>query len=101
MHQSPSKAIDNKPGNGDNHGEEQEDRRERCSVGLIPDQGDDHAVQVEEEEDQVEAQLGERFLQRLVSSGSSQGGLGNVSVPSCGRSASGRSRSHPGDACSR
>jgi hypothetical protein len=32
-------------------------------VGLIPDQGDDHAVEVEEEQDEVEAELGEGFLQ--------------------------------------
>jgi len=31
-------------------------------VGLILDQGHDHAVQVEEEHDEMEAQLGERFL---------------------------------------
>lgn len=31
-------------------------------MGLVPDEGDDHAVQIEEEEDQMEAELGERFL---------------------------------------
>jgi hypothetical protein len=31
-------------------------------VGLVPDQGDDHAVEVEEEHEQVEAKLEERFL---------------------------------------
>jgi hypothetical protein len=31
-------------------------------VGLVLDQGDDHAVQVEEEEDKVETKLGEGFL---------------------------------------
>jgi hypothetical protein len=29
------------------------------SVGLVPDEGDDHAVEVEEEHDQVETQLDE------------------------------------------
>jgi hypothetical protein len=32
-------------------------------VSLVLDQGNNHAVQVEEEEDEVEAELGERFLQ--------------------------------------
>lgn len=32
-------------------------------VRLILDQGNDHAVQVEEEHEQVEAQFEERFLQ--------------------------------------
>jgi hypothetical protein len=32
-------------------------------VSLVLDQGNDHAVQVEEEEDEVEAELGEGFLQ--------------------------------------
>jgi hypothetical protein len=32
------------------------------SVRLVPDEGDDHAVQVEEEHDQVETQLDEGFL---------------------------------------
>jgi hypothetical protein len=31
-------------------------------VGLVADEGDDHAVQVEEEHQQVETQLDERFL---------------------------------------
>ena len=31
-------------------------------VGLVADEGDDHAVQVEEEHDQVEAKLDERLL---------------------------------------
>lgn len=33
-------------------------------VGLVADEGDDHAVQVEEEHQQVETQLDERFLAR-------------------------------------
>lgn len=33
------------------------------SVRLVADQGDDHAVEVEEEHQEVEAQLDERFLQ--------------------------------------
>lgn len=31
-------------------------------MGLVLDQGDDHAVQVEEEEDKVETEFGEGFL---------------------------------------
>ncbi len=31
-------------------------------MGLVLNQGDDHAVEVEEEEDQMEAELGEGFL---------------------------------------
>jgi hypothetical protein len=31
-------------------------------VGLVADEGDDHAVQVEKEHQQVETQLDERFL---------------------------------------
>lgn len=31
-------------------------------MSLVPDEGDNHAVEVEEEENQVEAELGERFL---------------------------------------
>ena len=40
-------------------------------VGLVSDQGDDHAVQVEEEQDEMEAELRKRFLLRhkSVSSG--------------------------------
>lgn len=35
---------------------------------LVADKGDDHAVEVEEEHDQVEAELDERFLKlELVS----------------------------------
>lgn len=33
-------------------------------MGLVADEGDDHAVQVEEEHQQVETQLDERFLAR-------------------------------------
>lgn len=36
-------------------------------VGFVLDQGDDHAVEVEEKQDEVEAKLGEGFLQRPVS----------------------------------
>lgn len=32
------------------------------SMSLVPDQGDNHAVQVEEEHQEVEAELDERFL---------------------------------------
>ena len=38
----------------------------RRLVGLVPDQGDDHAVEVEEEQDQVEPELGEGFLWHTV-----------------------------------
>ena len=38
---------------------------------LVLNQGDDHAVQVEEEEDEVEAELGEGFLRSSVSAVSS------------------------------
>jgi hypothetical protein len=31
-------------------------------VGLILDEGDDHAVEIEEEENQMEAELGKGFL---------------------------------------
>jgi len=31
-------------------------------VGLVPDQGDDHAVEVEKEHDEVETELDEGFL---------------------------------------
>ena len=34
---------------------------------LVLDQGDDHAVQVEEEQDEVEPELGEGFLRQSVS----------------------------------
>lgn len=34
----------------------------RSLVRLVADKGDDHAVEVEEEHDQVEAELDERFL---------------------------------------
>ena len=34
-------------------------------VRLVSDEGNDHAVQVEEEHDQVEAQLDERFLGKV------------------------------------
>jgi hypothetical protein len=37
------------------------------SVRLVPDKGNDHAVQVEEEHDQVETQLDEGFLNFCVS----------------------------------
>ena len=37
------------------------------SVRLVPDKGNDHAVEVEEEHDQVEPQLDERFLSSGVS----------------------------------
>lgn len=36
-------------------------------VRLVLNQGDDHAIQVEEEHDQVEAQLDKGFLLSLVS----------------------------------
>jgi len=36
--------------------------RSRCLVGLVPDQGDDHAVEVEKEHDEVETELDEGFL---------------------------------------
>ena len=39
----------------------------RALVGLVADEGDDHAVQVEEEHQQVETQLDERFLARVSS----------------------------------
>lgn len=42
----------------------QEKRGDVCvfSVGLVADEGDNHAVQVEEEHDEVEAELSEGFL---------------------------------------
>lgn len=55
-------------------------------MGLVPDQGDDHAVEVEEEQDEVEAELREGFL-GIVSFGNSGFGA-RVPVPSCGHSAS-------------
>ena len=36
--------------------------RQHSLVRLVADEGDDHAVEVEEEHDQVEAELDERFL---------------------------------------
>lgn len=35
----------------------------RFLVGLVSDEGHNHAVQVEEEQNEVEAELGERFLE--------------------------------------
>lgn len=63
----------------------------RCArlVGLVADEGNDHAVQVEEEHQQVETQLDERFLKN-VSTGERRlepGGFQH-SVPSYGRSTS-------------
>jgi hypothetical protein len=39
----------------------------RCAhlVGLVADESNDHAVQVEEEHQEVESQLDERFLERV------------------------------------
>jgi hypothetical protein len=37
-------------------------RAGRLLMRLVADEGDDHAVQVEEEHDQVETELDERFL---------------------------------------
>lgn len=34
--------------------------------GLVLDQGDDHAIEVEEEHDEMEAELNERFLHRKL-----------------------------------
>ena len=39
---------------------------------LVADEGDDHAVEVEEEHDEVETELDERFL-KLVSAGCKSG----------------------------
>ena len=43
---------------------DQDDGRSLHLVRLVADEGDDHAVQVEEEHQQVETQLDERFLAR-------------------------------------
>jgi hypothetical protein len=42
------------------------ERRSPLLVRLVADKGDDHAVEVEEEHEQVETQLDERFLLDLL-----------------------------------
>lgn len=53
---------------GESRVDEQAESEKRL-VGLVPNKGNDHAVQVEEEQDEVEAELGEGFLRPRVSSG--------------------------------
>ena len=69
-------------------------------VRLVLDEGDDHAVEVEEEQDEVEAELRERFLLRSVSSlWPPISEPARWCSPSCGRSACGKSRSRPAGGC--
>ena len=54
-------------------------------MGFISDEGDNHAVEIEEEEDQVKAELGKRFLRHLLVLPSFRMDLSPVSLPSCAR----------------
>lgn len=62
------------------------------SVAFVADQGDDHAVEVEEEHQEVEAQLDERFLKCPSVSISGLGARSALNEPSCARSACGKSQ---------
>ena len=76
--------------------------RQGSLMRFVADQGHNHAVQVEEEHQEVETQFDERFLHRLVTHicvRKQKKKRGNT--PSCARSACGRSPSHPADAGSR
>jgi hypothetical protein len=68
------------------------------SVALIADQGNDHAVEVEEEHQEVEAKLDERFLKYEFESAIARQIVNQENRPSCAHSACGKSRSHLGDA---
>lgn len=62
------------------------------SVALVADQSDDHAVEVEEEHQEVEAQFDERFLKCPSVSVSGLSAQSAQNEPSCVRSACGKSR---------
>lgn len=49
-------------------------------MGFVLDQGDDHAVEVKEEQDEMETELGERFLWHSVSSSFSDVGGERIST---------------------
>jgi hypothetical protein len=68
------------------------------SVTLIADQGNDHAVEVEEEHQEVEAKLDERFLKYEFESVIARQIVNQENRPSCAHSACGKSRSHLGGA---
>jgi hypothetical protein len=53
-------------------------------VRLVANKGNDHAVEVEEEHDKVEAELDEGFL-GLWSAACKSGKKAHESLPSCGR----------------
>ena len=53
-------------------------------VRLVADKGDDHAVEVEEEHDEVEAKLDEGFLKLLLAA-CRLSRKRRKSLPSCGR----------------
>lgn len=71
---------------------------------LVLDEGDNHAVEVEEEHDEVEAELDEGFLAGTSVFAHTRdlsellGGFRRPRVPSCARSVSGRSPSRPAGA---
>lgn len=78
------------------------------SVSLITDESDNHAVEVEEEHEEVESQLDKRFLEcvtKLVP-GLERGKKISMlfkkrNLPSCARLACGKSQWHPRGAGSR
>lgn len=75
--------------------------RQGSLMRFVADQGHNHAVQVEEEHQEVETQFDERFLHRLVTHICVRKQKKKGNTPSCARSACGRSPSHPADAGSR
>ncbi len=73
-------------------------------VALILNQGNDHAVQIEEEHDEMEAELDKGLLWRVrrapeILAIPNQGN--GINGPFCGHSVSGRSPWHPAGVCSR
>jgi hypothetical protein len=79
------------------------------SVAFVTDQSNNHAVEVEEEHQEVEAQLDEGFLLRESWVSSMRNRVAKIAKiakykldrPSCARSACGKSQSHPAGAGSR